>query len=327
MSQLSAEPFNYNQLEPTARQALRECAQRIGALAQNTAKNLWAMGEALSAAQKDLASYGTGTFTRWIETETGLGRTTAYRLMNVYRKFDCSNLEQTSFAPSALYLLSEPSIPPVAREEAIHRATQGEAITYQRAQEIVSAHKSRPAPPPASPSAPPPSSTPDPTVEQYERDNLRPWLRDAGIPDAPQMLSGHLSDLPSVTDESKEGAKTNLREAILEQLTACMEGRDADEVAEEILGIIGQSSGSIALAAQFGAALMTGPQTLSDLVQLASQTLGIELCGIERPAYLRLRKKVLRLLDSLTYAGALGIYEHKLGNGQITFDLLPPGWE
>jgi hypothetical protein len=47
-------------------------------------------------------------------------------------------------APSAPYLLTAPSAPECAREEALLRAEEGEQITHRVAQEIIAAHKAMP---------------------------------------------------------------------------------------------------------------------------------------------------------------------------------------
>ena len=60
--------------------------------------------------------------------------------MNVALRF--ADIPQIAdFAPSALYLLSAPSTPDEARQEAISRPEAGERISYSEAKKIVTAHE------------------------------------------------------------------------------------------------------------------------------------------------------------------------------------------
>lgn len=204
--------FNYDQLDTGICATLQSHAAEISRLAQDAATDLWQMGMILADAQERLAAYGNGTFQRWVEAETIVGIRTAYRVMGVYRAFDYANLAQTSFATSALYALSEPSTPVEAWEEAMYRAGRGETITHAKAQEIVATYKPKPAP------APPLPLERNDAYQAYERDVLRPQLRDAGKPDAPQMLSGRKEPPRPVSEARKEQARLRLREAILERL-------------------------------------------------------------------------------------------------------------
>lgn len=155
----------------------------------------------------------------------------------------------------------------------------------------------------------------------FEREELLPYLHDAGHPDAPQVLSGECDDLESVPDEQQERAEASLRESIIVQLAACREGRDIDECADEILEVLGQGQHNLAIAARMGVALSLGPQTLTDLVAMAARTCDKHVQEMDRPEYLRMRKRVLRLVDAVTYSG-LGIFQHEMENGQLCFGLM-----
>lgn len=67
------------------------------------------------------AALGHGKFGDWLRAEFGWSDQTALNFMNVARRFGeiPNGLE---FAPRALYLLSSPSTPTEAREEALERA-------------------------------------------------------------------------------------------------------------------------------------------------------------------------------------------------------------
>ena len=140
------------------------------------------------------------------------------------------------------------------------------------------------------------------------------------------MLSGMEGEPRLVSEESKKRAQIGLREATIEVLLACKEGQDVEESAEEIMEVFGQASGSIAIAAQFGVALASGPQTLADLTTVTICASGKRVEDLDRDEYLAWRKRTLRLVDSLTFSGC-GVYEHKLRNGQICYSLLEEGCE
>jgi len=320
---MDALAFNYSILDTGVQGEVRQYARRLGELSQAAACNLWDMGHILSEAQGKLASYGNGTFTQWITNETGLSPRTCYRLIYIYRAFDSVTMAETTLATSVLYMLAEPSTPAEARNEVLNRASKGETITTAKAQEIVASHRPELPPKPPLPTRPLlPVRPPSPAYREFEREELLPKLHDAGVVDAPQMLSGQ-SEVPQlVPEKQKEQARDNLREAVIEQLVACQAGQDVEASADEILDILGKGNNSIAVAARVGIALASGPQTLADLTAIAVWACGGCLDRMERAEYLRWRKKTLRLIDSLTFCGGAAVYEHKLENGQIAYGLL-----
>ncbi|MEM9451662.1 MAG: hypothetical protein AAGA75_24455 [Cyanobacteria bacterium P01_E01_bin.6] len=92
-----------------------------------------------------------GTWLPWLSSEFGWNTTTAWRMMQVAKQPKFSNLENLNeFAPSILYLLSEPGVPESARNEAIERAGAGEKIDLRAAKEIKVNHqlRAKPGPPP-----------------------------------------------------------------------------------------------------------------------------------------------------------------------------------
>jgi len=155
---------------------------------------------------------------------------------------------------------------------------------------------------------------------EFEREVLLPRLHDAGLEDAPQILSGLREGFQPASEQEQEQAASSIRQSVIEQLILCRQGHSVEECADELLEILGQSSSSIALAARFGIALAGNPQTLADLTAMAIDVCGESIHGMEREDYLRRRKRVLRLIDSLTYSGC-GIFEHKMQNGQLCYAL------
>jgi hypothetical protein len=99
-----------------------------------SAASVIAVGKELKAAWERLAGKGRdGMFRLWIENRCGFAKTSAYKAIAVFERFEkwthCVHL----FDASALYLLSAESCPPKARAEAIRRAENGEDIKHRTA--------------------------------------------------------------------------------------------------------------------------------------------------------------------------------------------------
>lgn len=296
-------------------------AKRLKELAQSTAENLWEMGRILADAQERLSSHNGGSFRQWVEEEAGLSKGTAYRMMDVYRAFSRPNLGQPHFSTSALYALSKPSTPQEARDEALFRAQRGEPISHATARQIVSQYR------PLKPALPPlpekPPLPPSPEYTAFEKDELLPHLHDAGMEDAPQILSGHCEAFWPVPEEHQEKARTNIRESVVAQLEACRDREDVDKCADAIMELFGHGNQSISIASRFGAAIAQSPRTLADLTEICIATCGGRNDRRDRDRYLGWRKRALRLVDALSYGNGLPIYEHKLSNGQLAYSLIP----
>jgi hypothetical protein len=222
---------------------LRSHASALSKLTKDTGINLWKMGRRLYDAQQHLASHGNGTFVRWLETEAGLKYRTAYRLIRIYRALDLDTVAKTSLATSVLYALTETSTPEVVRTEAIQRAANGETITRSTVREIVQQHA-----PPKPPLPPLPRRPETPEYREFERAELRPQLHDAGIADAPQMLSGQGEGLKAVPEKRKEQARESLKQAIFDAIKGVnIEDDEAiGECADEVLRMLGQHNSGVA---------------------------------------------------------------------------------
>jgi hypothetical protein len=100
------------------------------------------IGKELYEAREELHTETQTGFDKWIEEETGLSRGYAYSLIDTYRQFE-NCLVTRQFSGESMRVLSGPSIPQSARDEAINRAESGEKITVATAKEIGEAHKAR----------------------------------------------------------------------------------------------------------------------------------------------------------------------------------------
>lgn len=124
--------FDYASLEPETSEFVQQQTGQIQALMKRTAQDIIEIGQKLIEVK---AKLGYGRFGDWLLAEFGWSWDTAGRFINVATRF--GEVPQIAeFAPSALYVLSAPSIPAAAREEALGRAQAGEHITYTTAEEI-----------------------------------------------------------------------------------------------------------------------------------------------------------------------------------------------
>jgi len=108
----------------------------IRILVKQTAQGIIEIGQRLIEVRDKIEH---GQFLQWVEAETGMGKSTVYKFMNVAERFPTDgNLD---FSPKVLYLLVAPSTPEPARTEALDRAESGEKITHSVAKEITERHK------------------------------------------------------------------------------------------------------------------------------------------------------------------------------------------
>lgn len=136
MNQLTL--FDYNALDTSTRLFVETRTTEIKALVKRSAQDIIEIGQKLTEVK---ARLGHGNFGRWLEAEFAWTQQTAQRFMHVGERFKFNNLLDLNFAPSALYLLSAPSTPDEALEEALERAENGERITHSAAKEIIAEHK------------------------------------------------------------------------------------------------------------------------------------------------------------------------------------------
>jgi len=83
-----------------------------------------------------------GQFLSWLAREfpQWKSRVTAWNYMNVAEQFgDVQHVEHLEITQAALYVLAGPSVPEVAREDAIEQAQAGEHITKAKAEELIQA--------------------------------------------------------------------------------------------------------------------------------------------------------------------------------------------
>jgi hypothetical protein len=153
---------------------VRERTERIKlqwqGMLKRTVTDVWTLGTELCIQQEELSDYHHGAFLAWLKNEMeplGLSKSTAYRMMDVARRFSLPTLGNLPFAVSALYLLASPSSPEEARREALLLAADDVPITRAKAQELI-AHAQATAAPTTAPAYPCPTCAKDFPIAVWE---------------------------------------------------------------------------------------------------------------------------------------------------------------
>ena len=130
--------FEYDDLPEEVRDAVREQAQEIRSLWEEAVRNIIEIGSKLVEVKRQL---GHGHFCSWVKAEFGWSHSTALNYMRTSETFGGQIHNGCEFSQTALYLLSAPSTPYAARQEALDRAGDGEEIDFNKASLIVKTHK------------------------------------------------------------------------------------------------------------------------------------------------------------------------------------------
>src|SRR5262249_50333850 len=108
-------------------------------LAKRVAREIAEIGHHLSLAK---GMVGHGRWLQWLESEFGWTDQTARNFIHVHELVEARTPEFKKFLDldlpvSTLYLIAAPGTPDAARNEIIDRATAGEPITREIAQEVI----------------------------------------------------------------------------------------------------------------------------------------------------------------------------------------------
>lgn len=133
-SESATNAFDYAELEDKKRSLLKHHTAEIKIRVRRSAQDVIDIGKHLARAKKLL---GHGQFLAWVETEFGWGYSTSLRFMQTSQKFKNTKLTDLEIAPSALYILSAPSIDKEVRRKAIEIAQQGEPVSHATAKRLI----------------------------------------------------------------------------------------------------------------------------------------------------------------------------------------------
>lgn len=139
MTALATALFDYNAIPTEDRLFLKETTGAIRFLARATAIHIINIGNHLAAVHDRLPSH----FESWIESETAISIGSAYKMIRAAEAFSLPQKQLEQFDPTALYTLSQWSVPKNVRDMAIEMAGDGEKITGRKAKEIVQCFKTK----------------------------------------------------------------------------------------------------------------------------------------------------------------------------------------
>lgn len=131
--------YDYTQVAEGDREAVKRAAVDIKRREKRAAMDIVEIGRQLSDVKDRLER---GQFPAWLETEFGWEQRMAYNFMAVADNF-AKFAKIENFGLSALYLLSGPSVPDAAIEQANAVAATGTKVTHQVAKAIVEEHRPR----------------------------------------------------------------------------------------------------------------------------------------------------------------------------------------
>ncbi|HEY9825950.1 MAG TPA: DUF3102 domain-containing protein [Stenomitos sp.] len=129
--------FDYSALDRDTSAFLIEKTAEVKALMRQTVENVVKTGLILQEV-KDLLPYG--QWALWCESEFGWHYRTAQRMIRAAETFTLDTVSDLNIGASALYILSAPTTPEEAREEALHLAKQGQSITKVVAEDLRRRH-------------------------------------------------------------------------------------------------------------------------------------------------------------------------------------------
>ena len=127
--------FDYQTLEVETRIVIQQRAGEIKTLVKRSVSDVVDVGNKLAEVRELLGHNRAGGFKGWLKAEFGWSYETALNFIRVsdWASHYNGNFTTLDIAPSALYLLANPSTPESIRQEVIGQAEDGERITYKKA--------------------------------------------------------------------------------------------------------------------------------------------------------------------------------------------------
>lgn len=128
--------------EKDVNRRLAGLAKSIKSHRRKAVEEILLCGQCLQEAQQLLATNKTGTFSKWLESKVGMGRSSAYRMIQIFERFgnrptlgrytDADAIRQLAAAPEA------------AASTAIALMEAGEMVDLKKAKELIAAAKPAP---------------------------------------------------------------------------------------------------------------------------------------------------------------------------------------
>jgi len=180
------------------------------------------------------AKLGHGNFGKWLSAEFGWTDRTARNFMNVATSFKTETVSDLgNIGAKALYLLSAPSTPEEAREEALEMAKSGQPVTYGGAQAIVDKYKEPAATSPAGEPARQPAPLPPVAAYQQAERVFAPVTRPPAISYS-RVEDDYVDDVPSTEVDEISQAREDIESvddaAVRQRLSAIVDKQEADQL-------------------------------------------------------------------------------------------------
>jgi hypothetical protein len=129
--------FSYEGVDKDTKGKLIALAGQVKRYGETFRKCGLEIGEAIHEAHDLLAGDGRdGTFTTWVESETDIGISTAYNLLNVFRRAKKFPILET-YPPTVAYMLAPESVPDSALREMEKAVKKGARPTIELAKETI----------------------------------------------------------------------------------------------------------------------------------------------------------------------------------------------
>ncbi len=132
--------FDYASLPAKTATSLQKRAAAILSHEYKGLGLLIAQGKELKAAQDELSDHHDGMFCKWVDSTCPFAKSSAYKLMAVYRRLGGScppGGQPIPILPKAAYLLSEESTPEGAVKEAVSLAKKGVQVTHPIVKKLI----------------------------------------------------------------------------------------------------------------------------------------------------------------------------------------------
>lgn len=129
--------FDYGSVDKDTKSKLIALAGEVKRHNESFRRSGLKAGEALHSAHEVLAGAGKeGCFTPWVEAETDIGTSTAYNLLNVYRRSRKFPILET-LPSSVAYLLAPEKVPDAAIKEVEKAVNKGQRPTVEFAKSVL----------------------------------------------------------------------------------------------------------------------------------------------------------------------------------------------
>lgn len=137
-AKIAIKTFDYGGIDPKHKSRLIYLAAEVHKATNNHVGAAIELGRALAKAQEIFAVAGRkGRFGEWIDKECGFSRSSAYRYIEAFARFDGRLEDVGQFTLGAIFALAPEKVPQLAVDEALKAAKKGVRINSDRANEFL----------------------------------------------------------------------------------------------------------------------------------------------------------------------------------------------